>query len=190
MGATPRFAHVVLQTNNLEAMRDYYCDVLDGHLVYEGHGLSFVTFDEEHHRVAFLQPPVDLDPKSMKAAGMHHVAYTFDELDDLLERYSDLKVKGIEPHVTIQHGVTTSIYYRDPDGNYIEMQIDNFSTNEDSTNYMNGPEFSADPVGVSFDPAKMLDARNDGTSVDELITRAWARSTSPDLPNPLTVLAG
>jgi catechol-2,3-dioxygenase len=190
MSATPRFAHVVLQTSNLEAMRDFYCDVLEGHVVYEGHGLSFVTFDQEHHRVAFMQPPAQLEPKTMTAAGMHHVAYTFDALDDLLDRYSELKNKGIEPYVTIQHGVTTSIYYRDPDGNYIEMQIDNFATNEQSTAYMNGPEFSTDPVGVSFDPEKMVEARTAGASVDDLITRSWARATSPDLPDPLAVLAG
>ena len=28
----------------------------------------------------------------------------------------------------IQHGVTTSLYYEDPDGNFAEMQIDNFAT--------------------------------------------------------------
>src|SRR5690242_4699594 len=62
--ATPKFAHVVLQTSNLEGMRDFYCKLLDGHVVYEGKGLCFVTFDEEHHRIAFLSPPVQLEPKS------------------------------------------------------------------------------------------------------------------------------
>src|SRR5689334_22670690 len=114
MGSTPKFAHVVFQTPQLDTMRDWYCDVLEGHAVYQGHGLCFVTFDEEHHRVAFMQPPVALDRKSPTTSGMHHTAYTFDHLDDLLERYSALKDKGIEPAVPIQHGVTTSLYYRDP----------------------------------------------------------------------------
>jgi len=57
MSATPRLAHVVLQTSRLEEMRDWYCAVLNGHVAHEGHGLCFVTFDEEHHRVAFLSPP-------------------------------------------------------------------------------------------------------------------------------------
>jgi catechol 2,3-dioxygenase-like lactoylglutathione lyase family enzyme len=54
MTATPKFAHVVLQTSRFEEMRDWYCTVLDAHVVYEGHGLCFITFDEEHHRVALL----------------------------------------------------------------------------------------------------------------------------------------
>ncbi|HEY1969604.1 MAG TPA: VOC family protein, partial [Pseudonocardia sp.] len=88
MAATPKFAHVVLQTSRLEEMRNWYCALLDGHVVFEGQGLCFVTFDDEHHRIAFLQPPVPLADKSPAAAGMHHVAYTFANLDELLDRYS------------------------------------------------------------------------------------------------------
>ena len=145
MGTTPKFAHVVLQTSKLEEMRDWYCALLKGHVVYEGHGLSFVTYDEEHHRIAFLSPPVTLEAKSPAAAGMHHVAYTFATLDDLLDRYADLKAQGLEPLVPIQHGVTTSIYYRDPDGNFVEMQVDNFPDVDDATAYMTGPEFEEEP---------------------------------------------
>jgi hypothetical protein len=87
-------------------------------------------------------------------------------------------------------GVTTSIYYRDPDGNFVEMQVDNFPDADDATAYMTGPEFEEDPVGVSFDPDKMIGARRAGTPVSELINRKWAVATSPGLPNPLTVLAG
>lgn len=184
-----KLAHVVLQTNNLEEMRNWYCDVLGAHKVHEGHGLSFITFDEEHHRVAFMQPPVQLEAKSPAATGLHHTAYTFDHLDGLLDRYNELKAKGIKPHVTIQHGVTTSMYYRDPDGNFVEMQIDNFPEVDDATAYMNGDEFDADPVGVSFDPEKMITARQAGTPMEDMITRRWALETSPGLPNPLEILA-
>ena len=33
--STPKFAHNVFQTANHEAMRDWYCTVLDAHVVYE-----------------------------------------------------------------------------------------------------------------------------------------------------------
>jgi catechol 2,3-dioxygenase-like lactoylglutathione lyase family enzyme len=188
MAATPKFAHVVLQTNNLEQMRNWYCTLLDGHVVFEGGGLSFVTFDDEHHRIAFMAPPVALDPRTPMTTGMHHVAYTFDSLGDLLDRYSTLKEQGVEPRAPIQHGVTTSLYYRDPDGNFVEMQIDNFATPAEATAYMEGPEYGANPVGVGFDPVKMIEARRTGTREQELITRAWALATSPGAPDPLVAL--
>jgi catechol-2,3-dioxygenase len=183
-----KMAHVVLQTNALEAMRTWYCEVLGAHVVYEGYGLSFVTFDEEHHRIAFLQPPVELDAKSPTAAGMHHTAFTFDTLDGLLDRYTDLKARGILPAMPIQHGVTTSIYYVDPDGNHVEMQIDNFAEVEAATDYMRGPEFEADPVGVTFDPDRMIAALAAGTPVAELVTRAWAVAHNPDQVDPMAIV--
>ena len=58
-----------------------------------------------------------MERKSPTTACMHHVAYTFDDLDGLLDRYVLLRDQGITPAVSIAHGVTTSMYYRDPDGN-------------------------------------------------------------------------
>ncbi len=188
MSSTPKFAHVVFQTSQLEAMREWYCTLLDAHVVHEGGALCFITFDDEHHRIALINPPAALDRKSPAAAGMHHVAYTYESLDALLEKISDLERKGIMPKVSIQHGVTTSVYYQDPDGNHVEMQVDNFATPEAATNYMEGPEYGADNVGVGFVPELMKRARAAGTSVETLMGRAWALRTSPELPDPLPTL--
>ncbi|MEE4546631.1 VOC family protein [Streptomyces sp. V4-01] len=186
--ATPKFAHVVFQTSQPAAMRDWYCAVLEGHVVYEDAALTFITFDEEHHRIALLNPPGALQRKAPTTAAMHHVAYTFDGLDDLLDRYVTLRDKGIAPAVCIAHGVTTSMYYQDPDGNFVEMQIDNFAEPDLATGYMRGPEYAADSVGPAFDPQRMLLAREAGASVDELTARAW--SLRAELPDPMGVLLG
>ncbi|MEU3512515.1 VOC family protein [Streptomyces longwoodensis] len=188
MSASPKFAHVVFQTAQPQQMRDWYCAVLDGHIVYTDDALSFITFDEEHHRVALIHPPVQLKRRTPDTAAMHHVAYTFDSLDDLLDRYVLLRDKGVLPAVCIAHGVTTSMYYRDPDGNFVEMQIDRFAEPDDATAYMKGAEYAADSVGPAFDPEAMLEARRNGATTDELSDRAWALKS--DLPDPMIVLMG
>src|SRR5258708_12927142 len=157
MASPAKLAHVVLQTSKLEEMRDWYCAVLKGHVVYEGHGLSFVTFDDEHHRIAFMSPPVPLEARSPAAAGMHHVAYTFAKLDDLLDRCTDLKAQGIEPLAPVQHGVTTSIYYRDPDGNFVEMQVHNFPAPDEATAYITAPQLEDDPARFRSHPQNIHD---------------------------------
>ena len=190
MGTQPRFVHVVFQTGQPEAMRDWYCTVLGAHVVHAGHGLTFLTFDEEHHRIALLAMPEGVaEPKTPATAAMHHTAFTFDSLDDLLERHRQLAEAGIEPAVPIQHGVTTSLYYRDPDRNFVELQVDNFATPDEATAYMRGPEYDADPVGPSFDVEAMASARRDGASEAELTTRTWALS-GRELPDPMRVLTG
>ena len=188
MTSTPKFAHVVFQTSRPTQMRDWYCAVLDGHTVYQDDALCFVTYDDEHHRVALITPPVQLVRKTPTTASVHHVAYTFGHLDDLLERYELLLAKGVEPAVCIAHGVTTSMYYQDPDGNFVEMQIDNFDKPEDATAYMHGPEYGADSVGPAFDPAALLDARRGGVPIQELTDRSWALRS--ELPDPMGVLLG
>jgi catechol-2,3-dioxygenase len=184
----PKFAHIVLQTGQKSAMRDWYCTTLGAHVVFENDLLCFITFDEEHHRVALIQPPPGCEPRSPRAAGLNHSAFTFASLDELLERYTLLKSKGIEPRQPIQHGVTTSLYYRDPDGNFVEMQVDNFATPDDATGYMRGPEYAADAVGVGFDPEKMLAAHKAGVPFEVLKTRRWALEACPNMPDPIIAL--
>ena len=186
MTAKARLAHIVLMTRQLPRLRDWYCAVLEAHVVHENPALCFITFDEEHHRLALLSPPgAPLIDRTPVTVGMHHSAYTFDTLDDLLERYARLKRQGIEPLTPIQHGVTTSLYYRDPDGNMVELQIDNFASAEEANAYMSGPEFAADPIGPAFDPQAMLDARQAGSPVAALTTRAWALAGTP-MPDPIS----
>lgn len=189
MRARPKLAHIVLMTANLPTLRDWYVRVLGAHVVYENGVLCFLTFDEEHHRLALVSPPrAPLQARTPFTIGMHHSAYTFPTLNDLLDHYTELKSVGIEPLTPIQHGLTTSLYYRDPDGNLVELQIDNFAHAQAATDYMLGAEFAADPVGPAFDPQRMVDALRAGTPVATLLTRAWAQS-GPALPNPMERLS-
>jgi catechol-2,3-dioxygenase len=72
--SNPKFAHNVFQTANHEAMRGWYCTVLDAHVVYEDATLTFLTFDDEHHRVALPHPPVEFRAKTATTASLHHSA--------------------------------------------------------------------------------------------------------------------
>ncbi len=52
-----RLAHIVFQTNKLGAMRDFYIALLNATVVFENEMMCFITYDEEHHRVAFMKVP-------------------------------------------------------------------------------------------------------------------------------------
>jgi catechol-2,3-dioxygenase len=171
-GAHKRLAHIVLQTGQLPVLKDWYLRVLDAHVVFENDMLCFMTFDEEHHRLALVQLPQPA-PRTSMTVGLAHSAYTFESLDSLLAKYATLKEVDIQPHVPVQHGPTTSLYYRDPDGNMVELQIDNMPPDE-ATQYLRGEEYSSDPLGPSFDPDAMLAALHDGIPESELTTRSWA----------------
>ena len=39
---------------------------------------------------------------------------------------------SIKPYWCINHGLTTSLYYHDPDDNAVELQVDNFASSEEA----------------------------------------------------------
>ena len=94
---------------------------------FENDFLAFITYDDEHHRLAFVNTPGAADP-APGTAGVDHFAYTYAILDDLVHTYERLKGEGINPVWTINHGPTTSLYYQAPNGHRVELQIDNFET--------------------------------------------------------------
>lgn len=164
------FAHFVLRTANKKALVDWYCTVLAAHLVFENEFISFVTYDDEHHRVAFIQMP-DLKKAPDDAWGLAHVAYTFADLGQLLATYRRLKAEGIVPVRTINHGPTVSMYYKDPDGNQVELQVDAFRTKEEAAGYFHTAPFAQNPIGVLFDADKMAADYEAGVPEADLLRR-------------------
>jgi len=168
--APAKFAHVVLKTANYAAMIEWYATVLQARVVFRNEFIAFLTYDDEHHRVAIIKVPggraADAD-----AAGVHHIAFTYANLGDLLSTYRRLKERGIEPVRCINHGPTTSMYYCDPDGLRVELQIDNFATAEEGQAYLVGPDFADNPIGVIYDPEGLIRDYEAGVTLDELIRR-------------------
>jgi len=162
-----KFAHAVLRTNKFRQMVDWYKTVLQADVVFENEMLAFMTYDDEHHRLAIAAFPgiVDRPPNS---AGLDHLAYTYSSLGDLVATYERLREVGITPAAPINHGLTLSMYYRDPDGNKVELQIDNFETVEQMKGFFRSNDFSKNPIGVSFDPAELARQYHAGVPEAEL----------------------
>lgn len=133
----------------------WYKTVLGAEARFETERIAFLCFDEEHHRVAICALPGTGD-KVKTSAGLDHMAFGFDTLDDLALAYQQRKDVGIMPSWCVNHGITTSIYYTDPDGNQIETQVDTFEDNDEATAYMLSAEFKANPVGTEFDPEELV----------------------------------
>ncbi|KAJ9499835.1 hypothetical protein LTR99_000467 [Exophiala xenobiotica] len=165
-----KLAHVVLRTANLQRSVDFYLDFLGGTISHRDGVLAFITYDDEHHRIALIGFP-DTAPKVPSSAGLHHVAFTFPTLTDLLLAYRQRKAKGILPTWSVNHGPTTSVYYQDPDGNLLETQVDNFETNEEATEFMNSKYFAENPIGTDIDPENLIERIRNGEEDAELKRR-------------------
>jgi catechol-2,3-dioxygenase len=168
MASPKKLSHIVLQTNRRREMIDWYCTVLGAEILYEAERISFISYDDEHHRVAFLDPG-PLAERQSDAAGLNHVAFTFGGLEDLIDNYQRLKQIDIRPHRCVNHGVTTSMYYHDPDNNQVELLVDNFATATEGKAYMRGrSKTDKNPVGVVYEPDELVARIRGGLRIEEL----------------------
>jgi catechol-2,3-dioxygenase len=172
------FAHFVLRSSQMPAMVDWYSTVLNMHVVKRNDFICFLTYDDEHHRLAIVNIP-DLHKPDQRSWGLAHVAYTFRTVGELLSTYRRLKKAGIEPYRPIHHGPTLSMYYHDPDGNSVEMQVDCFKTKEETAAYFQTEGFTRNPIGVNFDPETLIAAYEAGASEAELVRQPAGPAASP-----------
>lgn len=182
-----KLAHIVLRTTNYEKMCDFYRTLLGAEVPFSNEMISFLRYDDEHHRMVIINMPF-LQPMSQHPmVGVEHFAFTFATLGDLLGNYLRLKAKGVEPAWCINHGITTSIYYFDPDGNQIETQYDNLDMDAADA-FMRGPYFARNQIGVDFDPELLVERYRRGDPLEDLIQQRSAPLPEGVLPvRPATV---
>ncbi len=174
MAKPVKFAHVVYQTRRFDEMVEWYQMVFEAKVVHQNPALAFLTYDDEHHRFAFINmtafKPDGADVGERPDTGVNHVAYTYANLGDLLETYTRLKQSNINPYWPIHHGMTLSLYYLDPDGNRLEFQVDCCST-EEANAMMLTDSFAANPIGVEIDPDALLAEYRSGTPIEQLLAQ-------------------
>ena len=151
-----------------------------GSVTYGSDMISFITYDDKHHRIAILNVP-GTGPKDPKSSGLEHIAFTFPTIRTLLLAYRQRKARGISPVWSVNHGPTTSIYYKDPDGNMLETLVDDFDTVEGANAFMSSPQFAENPIGTDIDIEKMINRLSNGE--DEAVLKKRVEIGPRELPN-------
>ncbi len=172
-----KLAHFVLRSKHYGETVAWYEQVVGARVVFANEMITFLTYDDEHHRIAVANVPW-LEDASPVAAGLDHLAFTFGTLEDLLHTYRRLKTAGITPYWCINHGPTTSLYYRDPNGVQVELQIDNFADEASLVAWMQSGAFKANPIGVGFDPDVLCERFDRGDPLSELVQQGSAPAPS------------
>jgi len=165
-------SHYGIRAQRYKAMVQWYQTVFHAKIQHENEFLAFMTFDEEHHRLVIFEDPATV-AKPENAAGVDHVAYGFASFGDLVSTYERLKAEGITPFLPLNHRFTTSLYYHDPDGNDVELSVDNFPTKRECDAFMRTDqmaEIGRPPFGHAFDPDELARLYHQGVP-DETLAR-------------------
>ena len=119
--------HVVLRVTDRARAEQFYNGVLGlpicARFDKDGVRMAFFTLGN-HHDFAVMEVSGEGSSRSESAVGLHHVAFNIGtNLDELREAKAKLEAAGITL-TPIDHEVSKSLYFADPDGNGVELYVD------------------------------------------------------------------
>jgi catechol-2,3-dioxygenase len=120
-----KLGHIVLRVRDSQKSKDFYMRTLGLKLAHEDvtRGAVFLSFGEQHHDLALFEPATGEAPDG-RQPGLHHTAWQLGSFEELQAAYRELKAMGITVESTVEHNVTRSVYFPDPDGNRVELYCD------------------------------------------------------------------
>jgi len=121
-----RMGHVHLKVADLERALRFYRDVLGFGLMQRmGDQAAFLSAGGYHHHIALnTWESLGGQPPSPGTTGLYHHAIVYPNRAALADALRRLIAAGIPPEGAADHGVSESLYLRDPDGNGVELYCD------------------------------------------------------------------
>jgi catechol 2,3-dioxygenase len=122
-----KLGHIVLKVRDAARSRDFYTSTLGLKVSHEdlARGAVFLSFGREHHELALFQGATGEAPDASQP-GLHHIAWQLGSFEELKAAYHELKALGVPVESTVEHNVSRSVYFNDPDGNRVELYCDMF----------------------------------------------------------------
>lgn len=118
--------HVNIYVRNAERSRAWYEKVLGLHTYHLAPGrAAFMSADlDASHEVALMELGDDAPGPQRGQVGLNHMAWMVPDLDSLKVAYQRLRDNGVKIDRIIDHGLSLGIYFRDPDGNGLEVSYE------------------------------------------------------------------
>jgi catechol 2,3-dioxygenase len=121
-----RIGHVHLKVARLDRAVAFYRDVLGMTLTQTlGDSAAFLAYGSYHHHLGLnTWESLGGSPPPPGTTGLYHHAILFPDRAALASAVARVVAAGVPLEGVADHGVSESVYLRDPDGNGIELYRD------------------------------------------------------------------
>src|SRR5436190_21861982 len=121
-----RIGHVHLKVADLQRALDLYCGVLGFEITQRlGDSAAFISAGGYHHHIGLnTWESLGGSPPSPGSTGLYHTAILYPTRAALADALRRVLAAGIPLDGASDHGVSESIYLRDPDDNGVELYCD------------------------------------------------------------------
>ena len=135
--------HVVYYVKNIEDSLKFYHEAVGLEVsgkIFNGRA-ALLTGGRTHHELLLIQIGEATGPLAGKRIGLYHVGWKIGEsLQELRQARDSILEQGYQIDGLSDHTVSQSIYLRDPDGNEVELFVDDPSFDwESDTSWMAAP---------------------------------------------------
>ncbi len=119
--------HVVFYVRDLQQSLQFYQDILQLELrgrIFNDRA-AVLTGGRSHHELLLIESDADEGPLTGQRIGLYHVGWKIgDDLAELKAMYHRIQDFGYRIDGKSDHGISKSLYLRDPDGNEVELFVD------------------------------------------------------------------
>ncbi|MGB5261866.1 MAG: VOC family protein [Gammaproteobacteria bacterium] len=120
--------HVVYYVRDLQASLKFYTEAVGlpvSGTIFNGRA-ALLTGGRTHHELLLIEVGDATGPLAGRRVGLYHVGWKIgDRLEDLKAARDRIHRLGYSLDGQADHTISQSLYLRDPDGNEVELFIDN-----------------------------------------------------------------
>jgi catechol-2,3-dioxygenase len=121
---TMSLSHFEIRARDLKRLEDFYTRALGFVVTDRGagaNGMIFLSLNPGEHHQIVLAPAPD---GAFEQGSLDHLAFRVGDLGTLRRHHAALEAYGGLEIETVSHGTSWSVYFRDPEGNRLELFVD------------------------------------------------------------------
>ncbi len=150
MSLPQEIGHIVLNVSDIDRSVDFYTNVVGFQITRHTPGkIAFLTCGVIHHNLALFKADDDAVRPRKGQIGLDHFAFKVESYQALQQAHDRLvEADAVIDHI-VDHGITRSVYFEDPDGIIMELFADSFPDQAEGMRYMRASQAHADPLDIT-----------------------------------------